>query len=69
MLTGVRYSCRIDFFSAIYLHHVLSLAGERGTLSWLSALPVEQHGFALYKGVFTLQLYYIFLPLVLYINF
>ena len=31
---------------------MISLLSEKGALSWLSALPVEEHGFALHKGAF-----------------
>ena len=34
------------------LQHILSLASEKGESSWLSALPVKEHGFALYKAAF-----------------
>ena len=34
------------------LQHSMTLAQERGTSSWLTALPVEEFGFALHKGVF-----------------
>ena len=30
----------------------LELAGEKGASSWLTALPLERHGFALHKGAF-----------------
>ena len=31
---------------------IVSLSGDKGASSWLSALPVEEHGFALHKGAF-----------------
>ena len=31
---------------------MISLLSEKGASSWLSALPVEEHGFALHKGAF-----------------
>ena len=34
------------------LQHSMTLAQERGTSSWLTALPVEEFGFALHKGAF-----------------
>ena len=34
------------------LKRMISLLSEKGALSWLSALPVEEHGFALHKGAF-----------------
>ena len=34
------------------LKHTISLSSKMGALSWLSALPVEEHGFALHKGAF-----------------
>ena len=34
------------------LQHSMSLAQEKGASSWLTALPVEEFGFALHKGAF-----------------
>ena len=34
------------------LQHTLTLASERGASCWLSALPVEEHGFVLHKSAF-----------------
>ena len=34
------------------MKRMISLLSEKGTSSWLSALPVEEHGFALHKGAF-----------------
>ena len=34
------------------LKHMISLLSEKDALSWLSALPVEEHGFTLHKGAF-----------------
>ena len=34
------------------LKRMISLLSEKGASSWLSALPVEEHGFALHKGAF-----------------
>ena len=34
------------------LQCILSYAVETGASSWLTALPIEEHGFALHKGVF-----------------
>ena len=34
------------------LQRILSYATETGASSWLTALPVEEHGFALHKGAF-----------------
>ena len=31
---------------------MISLLSEKSASSWLSALPVEEHGFALHKGAF-----------------
>ena len=31
---------------------ILSLAEQKGSLSWLSTFPVEENGFALHKGAF-----------------
>ena len=46
------------------MKRMISLLSEKGTLSWLSALPVEEHGFALHKGAFrdALFLHYEWLP-------
>ena len=37
---------------SVNLQCTLSLASEKGTSPWLSALPVEEHGFALHKATF-----------------
>ena len=34
------------------LQHSLQIAGEKGASNWLSALPMERHGFVLYKSAF-----------------
>ena len=34
------------------LKHIVSLSSDKRASSWLSALPVEEHGFALHKGAF-----------------
>ena len=34
------------------LKRIVSLSSEKGALSWLCALPVQEHGFALHKGAF-----------------
>ena len=34
------------------LQHAVELAQEKGASSWLTALPVEEFGFALHKGTF-----------------
>ena len=39
------------------LKHMISLLSEKGASSWLSSLPVEEHGFALHKGAFRDALY------------
>ena len=39
------------------LKHIISLSSKKGALSWLSALPVEEHGVALHKGAFSDALY------------
>jgi len=46
------------------LQRTLSLASEKGALSWLSALPVEENGFPLHKATFrdALCLHYRWLP-------
>ena len=46
------------------MKHMISLLSEKDASSWLSALPVEEHGFALHKGAFrdTLFLRYGWLP-------
>ena len=36
----------------IGLQRIVALSSEKGASSWLSALPVEEHGFALHKGAF-----------------
>ena len=46
------------------MKRMIFLLSEKGASSWLSALPVEEHGFALHKGAFrdTLFLCYGWLP-------
>ena len=34
------------------LQKAMDLARERGSSSWLTALPLEEHGFSLHKGAF-----------------
>ena len=34
------------------LKRIISLSGDKGASSWLSVLPVEEHGFALHKSAF-----------------
>ena len=34
------------------LLRILALSSEKGAAYWLSALPVDEHGFALHKGAF-----------------
>ena len=34
------------------LRRIVSLSSEKGASSWLSVLPIEEHGFALHKGAF-----------------
>ena len=34
------------------LKRIVSLSGDKGAFPWLSALPVEEHGFALHKSAF-----------------
>ena len=34
------------------LHHAIVLAQEKGASSWLSALPIREHGFTLHNGAF-----------------
>ena len=34
------------------LRRIVSLPSEKGASSWLSVLPIEEHGFALHKGAF-----------------
>ena len=35
-----------------HLQRAMELGSEKGASSWLSALPIEDHGFALHKGAF-----------------
>ena len=48
----------IDFYDSLLpllsssLHRSVLLSGESGSSSWLTALPLTEHGFALYKGAF-----------------
>ena len=34
------------------LQRALTVSAEKGALSWLSTLPIEEHGFVLHKGTF-----------------
>ena len=34
------------------LKFAMSLAQDKGTSSWLTALPIEEHGFTLHKGAY-----------------
>ena len=35
------------------LQHIIDCLQEKGASSWLTSLPIEQHGFVLHKGAFT----------------
>ena len=39
-------------FLPVGLEQILSYATETGASSWLNALPIHEHGFALHKGAF-----------------
>ena len=39
--------------STLSMCQALECCKEKGTSSWLSAIPTEQHGFALHKANFT----------------
>ena len=56
-------------FLPVNLQRILRLSREKGASSWLSVLPIEEHGFALHKGAFsdTLCLCYGWLPVGLQI--
>ena len=47
-----------DFYDSLLpslsssLHRSVLLSGESGSSSWLTALPLTEHGFALHKGAF-----------------
>ncbi len=34
------------------LNRAMALASEKGVSSWLTTLPIEEHGFTLHKGAF-----------------
>jgi len=38
------------------LCQIVSLPSEKEASSWLSVLPIEEHGFALHKGAFRVAL-------------
>ena len=46
------------------LRHAMTLAREKGASTWLTSLPLEEHGFSLHKGAFrdALALRYGWLP-------
>jgi len=53
----VHVNCQTQANLAVSLHQslperILSLFSENGASSWLSVLPVNEHGFALHKGTF-----------------
>ena len=47
-------TCTIDLFNKIPRNQLRAVEAskEKGALSWLSSLPVAEHGFALHKGAF-----------------
>ena len=46
------------------LQYAMDLAQEKGALSWLTALPIQEHKFTLHKGTFrdALALHYSWQP-------
>ena len=40
------------------LQRAVSLASEKGSSTWLTVLPLSEHGFALYKRAFMMLLHY-----------
>ena len=58
-LSQAKHQSQVDTVQSVLAHspHNLRLALEccqdKGTSSWLSAIPIEQHGFALHKTDFT----------------
>ena len=47
-------SCLSELMSLLPddLRHIVQLSSEKGASTWLSVLPIEEHGFALHKGAF-----------------
>ena len=47
-------SCLSELMSLLPddLRRIVQLSSEKGASSWLSVLPIEEHGFALHKGAF-----------------
>ena len=54
----VTHQAQADFAACLHqslsadLQRIMALSSEKGASSWLSALPVDEHGFALHKGAF-----------------
>ena len=52
------HQAQADFAASLHqslsanLQRIMALSSEKGASSWLSALPVNEHGFALHKGTF-----------------
>ena len=52
------HQAQADFAACLHqslsadLQRIMALSSEKGASSWLSALPVHEHGFALHKGAF-----------------
>ena len=59
-------SCLSELMSLLPddLRRIVQLSSDKGASSWLSVLPIEEHGFALHKGAFrdALCLWYGWLP-------
>ena len=48
----VRTANNLKEHLSIRLQKALTICSEKGASSWLSALPISEHGFALHKGAF-----------------
>ena len=61
-LSQTKYQCEVDAVNSILTHfsptlrRAIECCQEKGTSSWLSALLIEQYGFALHKTDFHLSL-------------
>ena len=54
----VTHQAQADFAASLHqslsadLQRIMALSSEKWASYWLSALPVDEHGFALHKGAF-----------------
>ena len=69
-VVSVNCQTQVDIAASLHqslpvdLQRILSLSSEKGASSWLSVLPMNEHGFALHKEAFldALRLHYGWIP-------